>query len=127
MSTGLCFGHISVTPRPDAIRARLRIIRDRHRAGWLIRVVHPLRKLVLSVLTKRSFSLSGHRTSVALEPLFWQTLTEIAAARGLKLSGLVAAVDAERAADAPLASALRVLALREARGEGRSEFQPPQP
>jgi predicted DNA-binding ribbon-helix-helix protein len=70
-------------------------------------------------LRKRSFSLGGHRTSVALEAEFWAALETIAQKRGLSLSALVAQVDAARA-DAssplalPLASALRVLALREA-------------
>jgi predicted DNA-binding ribbon-helix-helix protein len=66
-------------------------------------------------LHKRSFALGGHRTSVALEAEFWAALEAIAGHRGLSLSALVAQVDAARAApDLPLASALRVLALREA-------------
>ncbi len=63
-------------------------------------------------LHKRSFSLAGHRTSVALEPEFWDALEVLAAARGLALSALVAEVDAARAGSQPLASALRVTALR---------------
>ena len=47
-------------------------------------------------LTKRSFSLAGHRTSVALEDEFWDALAAIAARREQKLSALVEAVDAER-------------------------------
>ncbi len=66
----------------------------------------------MSGLTKRSFSLAGHRTSVALEDEFWAALAAIAAARGLSLSGLVTAVDADRASGRTLASALRVVALR---------------
>jgi predicted DNA-binding ribbon-helix-helix protein len=65
----------------------------------------------VSGLVKRSFSLSGHRTSVALEPEFWSVLTEDAARRHLSLAGLVAALDATRDPDRPLASALRVHAL----------------
>jgi len=65
-------------------------------------------------LIKRSFSLAGHRTSVALETEFWSALAHIAASRQQSLTALVAATDAERAASGrPLASALRVLALRE--------------
>lgn len=67
----------------------------------------------LSSLVKRSFSLAGHRTSVALEEEFWAALSRVAAARGQSLAGLVSAVDAGRSAGQPLASALRVLALRE--------------
>jgi predicted DNA-binding ribbon-helix-helix protein len=68
-------------------------------------------------LQKRSFSLGGHRTSVALEPAFWAALEALAQRRTLSLSALVAQVDADRADPAlPLASALRVLALRDAGG-----------
>jgi predicted DNA-binding ribbon-helix-helix protein len=68
-------------------------------------------------LRKRSFSLGGHRTSVALEPAFWAALEALALRRALSLSALVAQVDADRADPSlPLASALRVLALREALG-----------
>jgi len=62
-------------------------------------------------LRKRSFSLSGHRTSVALEQEFWAALERLAADHGMALSALVAAVDAGRAPGRPLASALRVAAL----------------
>lgn len=67
-------------------------------------------------LLKRSFRLAGHRTSVALEAPFWAALEEVAARRGLSLAALVAEVDAGRADPAmPLASALRVFALEDAR------------
>ncbi len=66
-------------------------------------------------LAKRSFSLAGHRTSVALEPAFWAALEAIARRRGLSLAALVADLDAARAEDgAPLASTLRVFALADA-------------
>ena len=65
----------------------------------------------MSILKKRSFSLAGHRTSVALEAEFWDALAALAAARGQTLSALVARVDGERDPTRPLASALRVLAL----------------
>jgi predicted DNA-binding ribbon-helix-helix protein len=65
----------------------------------------------LSALIKRSFSLAGHRTSVALEIEFWDALMRMAQARGQSLSALIAAADAERGPDRPLASALRVMAL----------------
>ena len=66
------------------------------------------------MLKKRSFSLVGHRTSVALEPRFWDAVTEIAAARGTTLAALVAGVDAARDPGQSLASSLRILALDEA-------------
>lgn len=64
-------------------------------------------------LQKRSFSLAGHRTSVALEPEFWAVLDAIAVARRVALSALVAELDAERLPQQPLASSLRIFALRE--------------
>ncbi|HWT09908.1 MAG TPA: ribbon-helix-helix domain-containing protein [Roseomonas sp.] len=68
-------------------------------------------------LAKRSFSLAGHRTSIALEPDFWAALEDAARDRGIGLSALVVELDATRAEGAaPLASTLRVFALRRARG-----------
>ncbi len=65
------------------------------------------------MLIKRSFSLAGHRTSVALEQPFWSALEEAAGQQNL--SALVARVDAGRDPAQSLASALRVAALEEAR------------
>jgi predicted DNA-binding ribbon-helix-helix protein len=62
------------------------------------------------VLKKRSFSIAGHRTSVALEPEFWTVLEAQARKHDTSLAGFVAKIDRERGAR-PLASALRVLAL----------------
>lgn len=68
-------------------------------------------------LAKRSFSLAGHRTSVALEPDFWRVLEDEARRRGVSLAGLVAGIDAARDPEgAPLASTLRVFALRTVAG-----------
>lgn len=67
-------------------------------------------------LAKRSLSLNGHRTSIALEPAFWAVLEAAAAERQVSLAGLVAALDAERAPGVPLASALRVFALGARKG-----------
>ena len=62
--------------------------------------------------------IEGHRTSISLEPLFWDWLKEAAAAEGVPLSRLVARIDAERiAAPTPpgLAGAIRLwLAARRA-------------
>ena len=65
----------------------------------------------MSGLVKRSFSLAGHRTSVALEPEFWQALETCAAARGVTRARLVVEIDQERGTERPLASALRIFAL----------------
>jgi predicted DNA-binding ribbon-helix-helix protein len=75
----------------------------------------------LTGLIKRSFSLAGHRTSVALEAPFWDVLNDVARIRGISLSRLVAEVDAARDGSVPLASSLRVLALRDALAQQRNE------
>lgn len=62
------------------------------------------------MLQKRSVSLSGHATSVALEPEFWAVLDRIAAERGLTQTGLLKWIDETRGRR-PLASACRLLAL----------------
>ena len=69
-------------------------------------------------LSKRSLSLAGHRTSVALEREFWAALERIADAGGDTLAGLVTRLDASRDPGRPLASALRVEALARAAGAG---------
>jgi len=74
---------------------------------------HAAGRRQLSGLIKRSFSLAGHRTSVALEEEFWAALAQIAADRGQTLTGLVATTDAARDPGRPLASALRIRALQE--------------
>jgi predicted DNA-binding ribbon-helix-helix protein len=68
------------------------------------------------MLVKKSFSIAGHRTSVALEPEFWEVLEASARARDETLAALVMAVDAARVPERPLASALRVRALKDAPG-----------
>ena len=67
----------------------------------------------MRAMVKRSLALSGHRTSVALEPEFWAALDRIAAGRGQSLIALVESVDSGRDPARGLASALRVLALLE--------------
>jgi predicted DNA-binding ribbon-helix-helix protein len=62
------------------------------------------------MLAKKSFTLSGHRTSVALESEFWSVLEQSAHQTGTTLSGLVARIDGSRGERA-LASALRLYAL----------------
>jgi predicted DNA-binding ribbon-helix-helix protein len=61
-------------------------------------------------LKKRSFSLSGHRTSIALEAEFWAAIEAEAARANQSLAGFVADIDKKRGAR-PLASALRLTAL----------------
>lgn len=68
------------------------------------------------MLKKRSVSLSGHATSVALEPAFWTVLDAVATATGLSQAGLMKRID-ERRGRTPLASACRLLALAWAGGD----------
>ncbi|AQS88760.1 hypothetical protein AA101099_2290 [Neoasaia chiangmaiensis NBRC 101099] len=70
----------------------------------------------MSDLVKRSVSLSGHRTSIALEPEFWAVLEEMAGLRSL--ASLIGEIDARRPPERPLASALRVAVLAYARRAG---------
>lgn len=69
----------------------------------------------MASLKKRSILLSGHATSMALEPEFWAVMDEMAAERGISLAVLIAQIDETRA-ERPLASACRVAALAFARG-----------
>lgn len=60
---------------------------------------------------KRSLAIAGHRTSISLEPIFWDLLKRAAKEEGVALAALVARIDAERIqAETPpgLAGALRV-------------------
>jgi predicted DNA-binding ribbon-helix-helix protein len=63
------------------------------------------------VLEKRSVSLFGHRTSIALEPEFWAALEEVARAGAKSLGAVIGEIDKQRDPAQPLASALRVFAL----------------
>ena len=69
-------------------------------------------------MDKRSMTIAGHRTSVALEPEFWAAVEALAAARGLSLAAFVAAIDGARSPERNLASALRVAALEAASRAG---------
>ncbi len=60
-------------------------------------------------LQKKSFTLSGHRTSVALESLFWEELQKIAQDREISLSKLITQIDEENQGN--LASILRIYVL----------------
>ncbi len=62
-------------------------------------------------MDKRSMTIAGHRTSVALEPEFWSALETIAEGRSSSLSALVAEIDGTRVPERNLASAIRVAIL----------------
>ena len=68
---------------------------------------------------KRSIEIAGHKTSISLEPVFWDLLVAAAEADGVPINALVARIDEERiAADTPpgLASAIRVWLVGNLRG-----------
>lgn len=73
---------------------------------------------------KRSVEIAGHKTSISLEPMFWDMLREAAADEAMPINALVARIDAERIrAETPpgLAGAIRlwlVARLRDQDAEG---------
>ena len=70
---------------------------------------------------KRSVLISGHQTSISLEPMFWRSLEVAARERGCPLNALVAEIDAARldSAQPPnLTSAIRQWLFE--RGSGSS-------
>jgi predicted DNA-binding ribbon-helix-helix protein len=78
-----------------------------------------------SPVIKRSIVIAGHKTSVSLEDAFWTGLKEIATARGMTLSELVATIDTGRQ-HGNLSSAIRLFVLDHYRSRGdRSEGTPP--
>ena len=78
-----------------------------------------------SPVVKRSIVVAGHKTSVSLEDAFWQGLKDIAIARQVTLSDLVASIDAERR-HGNLSSAIRLFVLDHYRGQ-TGHADPPQP
>ena len=63
---------------------------------------------------KRSVSIAGHRTSLSLEPEFWEALQSAAMEDSTSLAGLIAAIDAKRG-QRNLSSAVRVWLLERVR------------
>lgn len=60
---------------------------------------------------KRSVEIAGHKTSISLEPIFWDMLRAASEAEGIPTNALVARIDAERIrAKTPcgLAGAIRI-------------------
>ncbi len=63
-----------------------------------------------TTVIKRSIVIAGHKTSVSLEDAFWKGLKEIATARDMTLSDLVATIDTDRR-HGNLSSAIRLFVL----------------
>ena len=78
-------------------------------------------------LRKRSLILAGHDTSVALEPAFWAVLERMITHQHITLVQLVTQVDAQRAPDQSLASALRVSALEWLEQQVETHMRTPPP
>jgi predicted DNA-binding ribbon-helix-helix protein len=62
-----------------------------------------------SPVAKRSIVIAGRKTSISLEDDFWRGLKEIASARDLTLTALVAGIDSRRTGN--LSSAIRLFVL----------------
>lgn len=79
---------------------------------------------------KRSVEIAGHKTSITLEPVFWDLLREAAQVQGVPINAVVARIDAARLnADEPtgLASAIRQYLVEWLRGGGEHEGKGPAP
>ena len=75
-----------------------------------------------SPVVKRSIVIAGHKTSVSLEDAFWKGLKEIADARNMTLSDLVASIDSQRR-HGNLSSAIRLFVLDHYRGQSMDTRQ----
>ena len=73
-----------------------------------------------SPVVKRSIVIAGHKTSVSLEDAFWKGLKEIATAREMTLSDMVASIDTTRDGG-NLSSAIRLFVLDHYRAAARGE------
>lgn len=61
-------------------------------------------------MQKRSLTIAGHRTSIALEPEFWEALQAIADTKKVAISHLISQIDEIRTQE-NLSSAIRVYIL----------------
>lgn len=64
-------------------------------------------------MQKKSIQLTGHRTSISLEPEFWQALQQIAQQKNTSVRKLIIQIDNTRTSN--LSSSLRVYILNEFR------------
>ncbi|MGI9311960.1 MAG: ribbon-helix-helix domain-containing protein [Alphaproteobacteria bacterium] len=61
-------------------------------------------------MEKRSITISKHKTSVSLEPQYWDIIDNISIEKGLSISGVIELIDKEKNGN-NLASEIRVYAL----------------
>ena len=71
-----------------------------------------LANLAPSRPVKRSFSVSGHRTSISLEAAFWRAFRDLCEKDGRSLASMVAEIDRTRGS-AGLSGAVRVWILKQ--------------
>jgi predicted DNA-binding ribbon-helix-helix protein len=71
--------------------------------------------MMKSSVIKRSIVIEGHKTSISIEESFWVSLKELARARQMTLSNIVASSKADRAQGSNLSSAIRVYILSQLR------------
>ncbi len=64
-------------------------------------------------MKKISVSLSGHQTSITLEPEFLDALKQIANTRSVSIASIICEIDNKRNADTNLSSAIRVWILNQ--------------
>jgi predicted DNA-binding ribbon-helix-helix protein len=80
-----------------------------------------------STVLKRSIVIDRRKTSISIEDVFWTSIKDIARARSVTLSELIASIDQARGAGTNLSSAIRVFILDHYRrrleelGGGKSE------
>ena len=75
---------------------------------------------------KHSVFIAGRKTSVSLEDAFWKCLQEIAAAKEMKLSALVASIDKDRQ-QGNLSSAIRLFVLDHFKSRAAAAGSDPKP
>jgi predicted DNA-binding ribbon-helix-helix protein len=76
-------------------------------------------------IRKRSVTIAGHRTSLSLEPAFWDALKQLARERDLSINALIESIDRQASAggtrDINLSSAVRVYLLRVAQAAAKGD------
>ncbi len=72
---------------------------------------------------KRSVTIKGHKTSISLEPPFWNALKDIAVLKNTSINALVAQIDKSRRSGG-LSSAIRIYILNHYRHKHPPGAQP---
>ena len=72
---------------------------------------------------KRSVEIAGHKTSITLEPVFWDLLRDRAEVLGIPINALVARIEADEPVG--LASAIRQYLVEMLATGGEREGPPP--